>query len=232
MFFINPPFSNYIKLPDLIQIKGSYTLEPRDGLISQIFKNLRYNFYYKDWTNKIGLRNPGIDYAIKNYEKGSIVSVAIMNQNEIPILLNKIPDNMDIEINVSCPNVNNEKKHFNYNLLKDFLNEKRKWCIIKLSPTIKNKLIDNYYNIGFRQFHCSNTVPVPEGGLSGKAIIPYNKKIIPYIKNKYNDVIVIGGGGIKRKEDILEYKKMGADHFSFSSVTFCPYLFIKLYLSK
>ena len=72
MFFVNPPFGNYINLPGISQIKGSYTLEPRDGLFLQIFKTLRYNFKYMDWTNKIGLRNPGIDYAVTNYKKGNI----------------------------------------------------------------------------------------------------------------------------------------------------------------
>ena len=229
MFFVNPPFGNYINLNGLIQIKGSYTLEPRDGLLLQIIKTLRYNFKYMDWTNKIGLRNPGIDYAISNYKKGNIISIAILKESDIPKLLEKIPNDIDIEINVSCPNVNDEKKKFDYNLLKSFINNKRRWCIIKLSPTIDNQLIDRYYNIGFRQFHCSNTVPVTEGGLSGKAIIPYNNKIIPYIKNKYNDTTVIAGGGIKKYTDVINYKKIGADHFSFSTVIFCPYLFFNLY---
>ena len=50
-----------------------------------------------------------------------------------------------------------------------FINPKREWCIIKLSPTCNLSTIDHYYNLGFRQFHRSNTVPIPEGGLSGKA---------------------------------------------------------------
>ena len=40
MLFINPPFGNYISLPNTISIKGSYTLHHRPGLISQIFKSL------------------------------------------------------------------------------------------------------------------------------------------------------------------------------------------------
>jgi dihydroorotate dehydrogenase len=228
MFFINPPFGNYISLPGLTQIKGSFTLEPRDGLIYQIVKTLRYSFYYKDWINKIGLRNKGLDYAIKNYKKGEIISIAIMNKEEIPKIIKKIPMNMDIELNVSCPNV--EKKNERLELEK-FINPERKWCIIKLSPICNKNLIDDYYNHGFRQFHCSNTIPIPEGGLSGSALIPYNRNLIGYIKSKYNDVEIIGGGGIKRWENVEQYKKMGADHFAFSTVAFCPYLFRKLYMN-
>lgn len=103
MYFISPPFGNYINLPKINQIKGSYTLEPRDGLLLQILKTLRYNFTYQGWVNKIGLRNKGLDYAIKNYN-GQIVSIAILDKKEIPIIVKKIPNNMNIEINVSCPN--------------------------------------------------------------------------------------------------------------------------------
>ena len=225
MFFVSPPFSNYLNLPKLNQIKGSYTLEPRDGLILQILKTLRFDFNNNGWVNKIGLRNKGIDYAIKNYN-GEIVSIAILNKKEIPKLLEKIPDNMNIEINISCPNA--EKEMINDDI-ENFLNEERKWCILKLSPQIKLNSIDKFYNMGFRQFHCSNTIPVSGGGLSGKSIIPYNKKIICHIKNKYPDVTIIAGGGITDIKDIKMYKKLGADHYSFSSVIFCPYKFMKLY---
>ena len=226
MYFINPPFSNYINLPHLTPIKGSYTLEPRDGLFLQVLKTLRYSFKHGGWINKIGLRNKGIDYALKNMKENEIISIAILNKEEIPKFLKKIPENTNLEINVSCPNA--EKKMVCEGLEK-FINNKRKWCIIKLSPLTNEHLIDNYYKLGFRQFHCSNTLPVINGGLSGKALIPYNEKLIKYISNKYKDSVIIGGGGITKWDDINMYKKFGANHFSFSTVTFCPYLFVKLY---
>ena len=39
-----------------------------------------------------------------------------------------------------------------------YSNPKRQWCIVKLSPLTKIEKIDEYYNNGFRQFHCSNTL--------------------------------------------------------------------------
>ena len=117
MFFISPPFGNYINLPNTTQIKGSYTLEHRDGLISQIFKTLRYSYTYNGWVNKIGLRNKGLDYAIENYNKQNVYSIAILNEEEIPKILDKIPEDMNIELNISCPNA--EKKMIN-NGLYDF----------------------------------------------------------------------------------------------------------------
>lgn len=228
MIFINPPFSNYFSFDKTISIKGSYTLEPRTGLIMQVLRTLRYSFEHNGWINKIGLRNPGIDYAIKNYKKDSIVSVAILNKEDISKLVKKIPDDMNIELNISCPNA--EKKMITEGI-ENFLNKKRKWCIIKLSPTTDMKLVDNYYKQGFRQFHCSNTYPTPTGGLSGKFLIPYSTKLINNIKSKYSDTTIIGGGGITSKEEIEIYKKAGADHFSVSTLFFNPYKFYKFYNS-
>ena len=144
----------------------------------------------------------------------------VLNEKEIPILINKIPNEMNIELNVSCPNL--DKKMIN-NGLSLFLNEKRRWCIIKLSPKTDNNLIDSYYKQGFRQFHCSNTLPIKEGGLSGKSLIPYTNNLILYIKNKYPDTELIAGGGIQNIDAFNYYKKLGADHFSISSICFNPF---------
>ena len=226
MLFISPPFGNYIDLPKSISIKGSFTLNERKGKWSQIFKTLRY-LPGLGWVNKIGLRNPGIDYAIKNYEKGDIVSIAIMNKSEIKPLLKKIPDDMDIELNVSCPNTD---KHMISDGLKPFLNSKRNWCIVKLSPLEKCITIQNLYDDGFRQFHASNTLPTERGGLSGKMIKPHTISTIKYIKNTWNDTVIIAGGGIRTMKDVEEYRKAGADHFSVSSLCFNPIAFLNFYI--
>ena len=107
-----------------------------------------------------------------------------------------------------------------YSCINLFLNDKRKWCILKLSPTCNFTSIDKYYKMGFRQFHCSNTIPVKEGGLSGKSLIPYNKKLIKHIDENYKDTTIIAGGGITDIDDIIMYKDLGAKHFAFSSVMF------------
>lgn len=228
MFFINPPFGNYINLPYTNSIKGSFTLHSRDGLLNQILNTLRYSTKYNGWVNKIGLRNKGIDWALENYSNNDIISIAILNKDDIPKLLEKIPKKQNLEINISCPNA--EKKMINEGIEK-FLNEDRKWCILKLSPKINNDDIDYFYNKGFKQFHCCNTIPVPEGGLSGKALIPYTNEKISYIKSKYKDSVVISGGGISAWNDVTNYKKIGADHFSVSSNFFHPLKSINLYLS-
>ena len=230
MFIISPPFVNYIFFDYVLSIKGSFTLEERPGLIPQIFKTFRYSYEYNGWINKIGLRNKGIDYAIEKYKNtNSIISIAILKETDISQFLKKIPTNMNLEINVSCPNVNKQLVNSN---LKHFLNNDRDWCIIKLSPITEFTQIDNYYNEGFRQFHCSNTLPIKEGGASGPILKKYNQKLITYIKSNYPDTVVIGGGGIRDWQDVLYYKNLGADYFSLSTVLLNPYKLINLYINR
>lgn len=237
MLFISPPFGNYIDTKNTISIKGSYTLYPRPGKILQIIKTLRYSQELNGWTNCIGLRNPGIDYAIKDWLKQlndvsnnninkTIYSIAILNDNEIPELLRKIPVKMNIELNVSCPNVKNE---LIVTGIEQFLNPSRKWCIIKISPTEDLNRIDQYYKKGFRQFHCSNTLKVQQGGLSGPMLKPYTNDLIRHIRKTYPDTTIIAGGGIQTANDISNYRLEGANHFSISSVFFNPFKALKLF---
>ena len=160
-----------------------------------------------------------------NLTKKDIISIAILDKSDIPIMLKKIPQERNIEINVSCPNT--EKEMINEGL-KDFITPKRKWCIIKISPHSTQKDIDMYYKTGFRQFHCCNTLPVKNGGLSGQSLIPYTKEKIEYIK-KYPDCQIIAGGGIQSIQTYNFYKKLGSHHASISTIFFHPILFTKFY---
>ena len=149
-----------------------------------------------------------------------------MNKDEIDKFLDKIPEDMDLEINISCPNTE-------HNLVDDnihkFLNNKREWCSVKLSPLCDITLIDKYYNQGFRKFHCSNTLAVEKGGLSGPSLKPFTTSLIQKIKKKYPDTEIIAGGGIRDMNDIVYYKKLGATHYSISTLCFNPFMFGKLY---
>ena len=219
MLFISPPFGNYIHLPQTRSIKGSYTLEPRDGLILQILKTLRFSFDKNGWINKIGLRNKGLQYGIDNYNhKTDILSIAILNESEIKPILKMLPETTNIELNVSCPNIN---KRLNDKGIGQFLNPQREWCIIKLSPTTENETIEKYYSIGFRQFHCCNTLPVQEGGLSGPSLIPYVSNMVKFI-SQYPNTSIIAGGGIQNMQTLNKYKNLGAEYFSVSSLFFHP----------
>lgn len=227
ILFVSPPFGNYINLYGITPIRGSFTLYERPGKWKQILKTLRYNFTLGGWVNKIGLRNPGIEYAINTYQNNQIISIAILDIKEIKPIEEKIPKDMNIELNVSCPNTD---KHMINKGLKIFLNPERKWCIIKLPPVNFEDDLHRYYKEGFRQFHLSNTLPIKEGGLSGPKLIPYTSKNIKFIKKYYNDCTIIAGGGIRSLDDVINYKNLGADHFSVSSLCFNPISFIWFYM--
>ena len=238
LLFINPPFGNYMQFFNLkhtMCILGSYTLNARQGLVKNTVKTLRYSKRYGGWVNQIGLCNPGIDYAIARYNNTSfasrnITSIALTEntddgiKREIHSLVQKIPKKMNIELNVSCPNVGRNTKKA-YGFLNQFLDKERKWCIIKLPPAIKYSTIDYYYNLGFRQFHISNTMQTDEGGLSGPRLIRDNVNTIDYITRTYRNITVIGGGGITDNYTMSRYEL--ADHISISSIFLHPYKGLK-----
>ena len=223
MLFISPPFGNYVASDLFHSIRGSFTLKPNPGLCLQICKTLRYSTEHHGWINKIGLRNKGLNYALQTYSPNDIISVAIRKPSEIPIIENKIPKAQNIELNVSCPNVGTSLVQFESHI-KTFLNDEREWCIIKLSPQMQMKHIDTFYNDGFRQFHCCNTLPSVKGGISGPLLRPYVLNKIQYIKSKYPDTTVIAGGGVRDIHDAQEYLNHGADHVSVSTLCFNPWL--------
>ena len=134
-------------------------------------------------------------------------------------LLQIIPKNINLEINISCPNT---EKHMINEGIHVFLNDRRKWCIIKLSPLTSVDSIDKYYTQGFRQFHCSNTLPTPSGGASGQLLIPYTSNMVKFINNKYDDCTIIAGGGIYDVTTMNTYKSLGASIFSVSTIFFHP----------
>ena len=128
--FISPPFGNYFNLYNSTSVKGTFTLNPRNGLLKQIFKTLRYSFKNDGWINKIGLRNKGIKWAIKKYKNtNNIISIAILNEADINAFNEIIPKNMNLEINISCPNIEKKLDLFN---IKELLNKNRQFCSIKL----------------------------------------------------------------------------------------------------
>ena len=122
---------------------------------------------------------------------------------------------MDIELNVSCPNTD---KHMVNDGLKPFLNNKRNWCIIKLSPLESHDNINKIYESGVIQFHASNTLPSEKGGISGSILKPYTLSTVSYLKSNFKDCTIIAGGGIYDTKTMEEYKKAGADHFSISTI--------------
>ena len=133
---------------------------------------------------------------------------------------------MNLEINISCPNL--DKKLIDSNLNR-FINKERDYCIIKMSPHSDRSDIKKYYEQGFRQFHFSNTLKTKNGGLSGAHLRMYTNMLTLICKTDYPDTTVIAGGGIREIKDIEDYRDYGADYFSISTILFNPFMFSIFY---
>ena len=219
-YYIAAPFGNYLHRPDMYSVMGTYTLQPRPGLIKQILKTLRYNFHYNGWTNKLGLRNPGVHHAIKKYYQNPsrrIVSIYGFNRGEWETLAEYTKGIKRIELNLSCPNVENKFNNTGCPV------ELFQGAIVKMSPLTTEEEIVMYMERGVRRWHFSNTLPVRQGGLSGKTLMTYNAKLIKFTLREDKGARIIGGGGVSDMGDVRFYKDLGCSGVSLGTVCFIPF---------
>jgi len=230
--FISAPFGNYIKRKGCVSVTGTWTLNPRGNRLLAIIKSLRYSKELEGWTNRLGLPNPGIDVGMDKLRSGEVLSIASTTQTEFKELNTLIPRSMNLEINLSCPNIHGlDAEELEWDSAGTFINDVREWCIAKVSPlTTLKELIYLIDMIGFRQIHVSNTLPVRSvGGLSGKSLIPHTKGLIKTIRGVWKDDIeIIAGGGIDSIGTVTEYMNEGANHVSIGSLCFNPFKLNKL----
>ena len=213
--YISAPFGNYLRPKNTIPVLGTFTLDKRSGLLSQIAKTLRYSFKDKCWYNALGLRNPGIEIGINRHKPDTILSIAAIEPTDWALLEKKIPKDISLELNISCPNI----VHFN-DYAKGIGCFSARNPIIKLSPNMTFSDVDSLIDQGFSKFHAVNTLKTPKGARSGKVLREYSTKFINHIKNVDENNIVIAGGGITSVEDIIYYKNVGADAYSLGTVCF------------
>ena len=235
-FFIAAPFGNYLKfksLTNIIPVTGTWTLEYRSGYVGRAFRiimTMRYDRKRKGWKNKLGLPNEGIKKGLNKIKSNEILSIAAIEDLDFKKLYKLIPENQSIEINLSCPNLD-EKSPLNWNdayLFNKSIN--RKYCIAKISPTTTlEQLTFLIEDLGFRQIHCCNTLSVKDGGLSGKSLIPYVNSLISMIREKWGDDIeIVAGGGVTSSDDIINYLNLGANHISLGTICMKPWKIKKI----
>lgn len=217
-FLISPPFGNYIQSQYCTSILGSFTLYPRPGLVSQVFKTFRKT--KGGWINKIGLRNPGIT-SIEDFDPDNIYSIVGLEESDWIVITSYIPHDITIELNLSCPNVHE------YNITPWSLNYVRRWrsgiIIAKLPPVEKvDELAAMCIDAGVDYLHCSNTLPTPKGGISGGQLFEVNLPIVKRLAKLYPGKI-IAGGGIYYPWVVRAYQDVGASHFSLSTIMMTPW---------
>ena len=220
-YFIGAPFGNYIKRSDAVNVTGTWTLHPRPGRFKQIIRTLRLT---KDgWRNKLGLRNPGLQVGMLKTNYNECLSIAAIEPKDWMSIYAQINRHRNIELNISCPNLDVHEDTTEFEGFELFTNQTSDWCIVKIPPQAKHKLVDKIIDLGYTQIHASNTLPTDKGGLSGRCLQPYTLSQIEYIKKTHPHVQVIAGGGVYAKQDAQRYINAGADHISLGTVCFTPW---------
>lgn len=218
---ISAPFGNYLNFPEAASTLGTFTWEYRGGTMYRLWRCLRTLRYYprlKAWVNKLGLPNPGIrSLPYLGYYGDKIISVAAFNEEDWRRVLKAAASlcPLAIEMNISCPNV----EHYAAEL--DIAVDYSDIVILKLPPVGYMPTAKRAASLGFRRFHCCNTLPTPGGGLSGKPLMQLSLRAVAEVR-EHADVL-IGGGGITSVEDAMKYFEAGATNVSLASCLFFPW---------
>ena len=224
-FFIAAPFGNYIKPKGTIPVTGTFTRNPRGNRLWSVLSTLRYDFKSNGWVNKLGLPNPGLNKGLMKLDNSpnDILSIAEVVRGDFKRMNHTIPLNQNLEINLSCPNL---RKRMPWDDAVYFTRVKsREWCIAKLSPLTTPEEIEFVIEeLGFKQLHFSNTLPVSKGGLSGPTLKPYTLELIDIVREQWGEEIeIIAGGGVRDFGAVCDYLSAGANHISLGSICFNPF---------
>lgn len=233
---ISAPFGNYIQPTGATPTLGTFTAERRPGRLWRVIRTVRYSPSLGAWVNKIGLRNPGIDWLVARAKSGKvnvrtkIVSIHGFTDDDWARLLDRIGDirPLAVELNMSCPNVG----HVNWpSWLFDRALATGVTTIVKLPPVNERDIVAQALAAGVRAFHCCNTIPVPAGGVSGKPLKPVAMQVIVRLREtakrlELPELTIIGGGGITTPADIDDYVSVGATHVAIGTKTFNPFVLV------
>ena len=229
---ISAPFGNYIQPPNTTPTLGTFTAMRRRGRVPQILRTVRYYPRIGAWVNKIGLRNPGIDWLAGKVADGKIdptdklVSIHGFDAAQWATLLEKACalKPLGVELNMSCPNVGEIgwPEGF-FGRAVEAASAAGTEAIVKLPPVNWELMAEQAHSQGVRTFHCCNTLPNPKGGISGKPLLPVALTVVRAMRERYSaEVTLVGGGGITGPEDIAAYRDAGADHFAIGTKVMNP----------
>lgn len=205
---------------------------------------------YGGMLNAVGLQNPGIDMFVERdiphlmkFDTRIIVNVCgrtIEDYCEVVQRLASQPVDM-LEINISCPNVEEGGIAFGQNaasietITKEIKKHAKQPVIMKLSPNVTdiaemakaaeaggadalsliNTVTGMKIDIHSRKFALANKT----GGLSGPAIHPIAVRMV-YQAAQAVDIPIIGMGGILTAEDAIEMILAGASAVSIGTANF------------
>ena len=166
------------------------------------------------------MRNPGIEKGINKYyvqPHRRIVSICGFNYGEWKTLA-EYTRGIRIELNLSCPNVGIKG---NIGCPVELFDTSH--VIVKMSPLTTENEIVSYMERGVRKWHFSNTLSIAQGGLSGKTLMQYNRKLIKFTLKEDKCAKIIGGGGVTSMSDVAWYRDLGCSGVSLGTVLFKPF---------
>ncbi len=230
-------------------VTKSVMLEPRSGRATP-----RMAETPSGMLNGIGLQGPGIDDFIEKdltwlNQKGArtIVSIAgnsVEEYGKIAEKLRDIPGVIGIEVNISCPNVENRGLVFacDPNSATEVIYSVKRNSsstlpiFAKLSPDVTDisYIAKAVVNAGADGLSVINTLlgmvidtntlkpklSGKTGGLSGPAIRPVAVRCVYQIRQALPKVPIIGMGGIRNGNDALEFFAAGANAISVGTMVF------------
>lgn len=204
--------------------------------------------------NSIGLQGPGIDLFLENdvpwlRDQGAriIVSIAGESVEDYAVLARKLRNIRGLsalEVNISCPNVENRGQVFacNPETARDAIAAVRRNIggelpiVAKLSPDVTDitaiaqsvvdagadglALINTLLGMVIDTNTMSPKLSQRTGGLSGPAIRPIAVRAIYQVRAVLPNIPIIGMGGVTNGRDALELVLAGANAISIGTATF------------
>lgn len=215
-FLISPPFGNYLSHPNATRVRGSFTRDPRPGLLWHSLRTIRP--VPGGVVNRVGLRNPGIASVVWG---GDLYSLVGLKLGDWYALLSYVPFGAAVELNWGCPNVGS------YCLSQNVISSFVAHCghvQVKLSPGPDlMSQVERAAQAGVTWVHLSNTLPSARGGISGDQLRAVNLPLVKNVAKAFPSLTIIGGGGIKRSTHVRQYADAGARHFSIATAFFQPW---------
>ena len=204
--------------------------------------------------NSIGLQGPGIDAFLENdipwlvaNSAKIIVSIAGETVDEYGVLarrLRAVPGISAVEVNISCPNVENRGQVFacHPDTATAVIDSVRRNIggelpiVAKLSPDVTNivEIAQSVINAGVDGLALINTLlgmvidtntmkpklAGKTGGLSGPAIRPVAVRAIYQVHQAFPNTPIVGMGGVASGRDAFELVLAGASAVSIGTATF------------
>lgn len=204
--------------------------------------------------NSIGLQGPGIDAFIEHdlawlEQRGARVVVSIAGDSvddytKLAMRLRSVPSVAAIEVNISCPNVENRGLVFACQVdsassviqaVKRHV-DSRTPVLAKLSPDVTDiteiaravvragadglSMINTTLGMVIDTDRMRPALAGITGGLSGPAIRPIAVRCVWQVRQALPDVPILGMGGIRTGLDALQFILAGADAVSVGTIAF------------